>query len=95
MPPVKKNRVVIHLMGHDYPMLTDQPVEQVQRIARYVDRRMHELAITTRAGESMVPVLAAMTLAGELFTAQDENNRLQRELAALDAARAKEPDQLK
>lgn len=95
MPPVKKNRVVIHLMGHDYPMLTDQPVEQVQRIARYVDRRMHELAITTRAGESMVPVLAAMTLAGELFTAQDENNRLQRELAALDAARAKEPDQPK
>lgn len=95
MPPVKKNRVVIHLWGHDYPMLTDQPVEQVQRIARYVDRRMHELAITTRAGESMVPVLAAMTLAGELFTAQDENNRLQRELAALDAARAKEPDQLK
>ena len=95
MPPVKKNRVVIHLMGHDYPMLTDQPVEQVQRIARYVDRRMHELAITTRAGESMVPVLAAMTLAGELFTARDENNRLQRELAALDAARAKEPDQLK
>ena len=95
MPPVKKNRVVIHPMGHDYPMLTDQPVEQVQRIARYVDRRMHELAITTRAGESMVPVLAAMTLAGELFTAQDENNRLQRELAALDAARAKEPDQLK
>ena len=89
MPPVKKNRVVIHLMGHDYPMLTDQPVEQVQRIARYVDRRMHELAITTRAGESMVPVLAAMTLAGELFTAQDENNRLQRELAALDAARVK------
>lgn len=95
MPPVKKNRVVIHLMGHDYPMLTDQPVEQVQRIARYVDRRMHELAITTRAGESMVPVLAAMTLAGELFTAQDENNRLQRELAALDAAREKEPDQIK
>lgn len=95
MPPVKKNRVVIHLMGHDYPMLTDQPVEQVQRIARYVDRRMHELAITTRAGESMVPVLAAMTLAGELFTAQDENNRLQRELAALDATRVKEPDQLK
>lgn len=95
MPPVNKNRVVIHLMGHDYPMLTDQPVDQVQRIARYVDRRMHELAITTRAGESMVPVLAAMTLAGELFSAQDENNRLRRELAALGASQAEETDQLK
>lgn len=85
MPPVKKNRVVIHLMGHDYAMLTDQPGEQVQRIARYVDRRMHELAITTRAGEQMTPVLTAMTLAGELFAAQDENNRLRREIAALEA----------
>ena len=44
---------------------------------------MHELAITTRAGENMVPVLAAMTLGSELFAAQDENNRLKRELAML------------
>ena len=83
MPSVKKSRVIIHLMGHDYALLTDQPGEQVQRIARYVDRRMHELAITTRAGENMVPVLAAMTLGSELFAAQDENNRLKRELAML------------
>ena len=37
------------------------------------------------------------TLYGELVSAFEENEwyRLQRELAALDAARAKEPDQLK
>ena len=43
---------------------------------------MRELAILTRAGENMLPVLTAMTLADELFTAQDEVNRLRRELDA-------------
>ncbi|MDO5298818.1 MAG: cell division protein ZapA [Clostridia bacterium] len=79
---MKKNKVVIHLMGHDYTLLTDQQPEKVQRLARYVDRKMREVAITTRAGETMVPTLTAMTLADELFRAQDENTRLIRELSA-------------
>lgn len=79
---MKKNKVVIHLMGHDYTLLTDQQPEKVQRLARYVDRKMREVAITTRAGETMVPMLTAMTLADELFRAQDENTRLKRELSA-------------
>ncbi len=78
---MNKNKVVVHLMGHDYTMVTDQPSEKVQRLARYVDRRMRELSILTRAGEGMLQVLTAMTLADELFTAQDEVNRLRRELA--------------
>ncbi len=77
---MNKNKVVVHLMGRDYTMVTDQPTEKVQRLSRYVDRRMRELAILTRASDSMLPVLTAMTLADELFTAQDEANRLRREL---------------
>lgn len=80
---MKKNKVVIHLMGRDYALLTDEDTVQVQRLARYVDRRMREVSITTRAGENVVPTLTAMTLAGELFRAQDENVRLKKELAAL------------
>ena len=79
---MKKNRVVVRLMGHDYALLTDQPPEETQRVARYVDRRMRELAITARASESVVPVLSAMTIADELFRAQEENIRLKKELAA-------------
>ena len=80
---MKKNKVVIHLMGRDYALLTDEDAAQVQRLARYVDRKMREVSISTRAGENMVPMLTAMTLAGELFRAQDENARLKKELAAL------------
>ena len=80
---MKKNKVFNHLMGRDYALLTDQDTQQVQRLARYVNRKMREVSLTTRAGENMVPMLTAMTLAGELFSAQDENTRLKRELAAL------------
>ena len=80
---MKKNKVVVHLMGHDYPLLTDQSPEQVQRVARYVDRKLRETAITTRAAESMVATLTSMTLADELFRAQDETVRLTKELSLL------------
>ena len=79
---MKKNRVVVRLMGHDYALLTDQTPEEAQRVARYLDRKMRELAITARASESVVPVLSAMTIADELFRAQEENIRLKKELAA-------------
>ena len=80
---MKKNKVVVHLMGHDYALLTDQSPEQVQRVARYVDRKLRETAITTRAAESMVATLTSLTLADELFRAQDENVRLKKELSLL------------
>ena len=79
---MNKNKVVVHLMGRDYTLVTDQQPDKAQRLSPYVDRRMRELAILTRAGENMLPVLTAMTLADELFTAQDEVNRLRRELDA-------------
>ena len=80
---MKKNKVVVHLMGHDYALLTDQSPEQVQRVARYVDRKLRETAITTRAAEPMVATLTSMTLADELFRAHDENVRLKKELSLL------------
>ena len=70
-------------MGRDYALLTDEDAAQVQRMARYVDRRLREASVTARSGDTVAPMLAAMTLAGELFRAQDENVRLKRELAAL------------
>ena len=87
---MKKNKVVVHLMGHDYTLLTDQPPEQVQRVARYVDRKLRETAITTRAAEPMVATLTSMTLADELFRTQDENVRLKRELLLLQSGVQKE-----
>ena len=88
MAEKKKNKVVVQLLGREYPLLTQEDPAQVQRVGRYVDRKMREAAIATRAGDAMASALAAMTIAGELFRAQDENVRLKKELAAL-----RQPDQ--
>ena len=88
MAELKKNKVVVHLMGRDYTLLTQEDPAQVQRVSRYLDRRLREAAIASRAGDAMAMTLTAMTIAGELFRAQDENIRLKKELAAL-----RQPDQ--
>jgi len=80
---VEKRKVTLRVMGKEYSLVTDQPEEQLSRIAGYVDRRMRELSIVTRAGESMIPILTCMTLAEELMNAQSENKRLIRELAVI------------
>ena len=78
---MEKRKVILRVMGKEYPMITDQPEEQLQRISAYVDRRMRELAIVTRSGEGMIPILTCMTLAEELLDAQNENRKLTMELA--------------
>ncbi len=80
---MKKNKISVRLMGRDYALLTDQPPERVQAVARYVDRKMRELQITARVPETVLPMLTAMTVGDELFSAQQENQRLKRELAQL------------
>ena len=82
---MKKNKVSVRLMGRDYSLLTDQPPERVQTVARYIDRKMRELQITSRVPETVLPMLTSLTIGDELFSAQQENMRLKRELAALSA----------
>lgn len=80
---MEKRKVTLRVMGKEYSLVTDQTEEQLTRIIGYVDRRMKELSIVTRAGESMIPLLTCMTLAEELINAQNENKRLIRELTAM------------
>lgn len=80
---MKKNKISVRLMGRDYALLTDQSPERVQSVARYVDRKMRELQITARVPDAVLPMLTAMTVGDELFSAQQENQRLKRELAQM------------
>lgn len=80
---VKKNKVSVRLLGRDYSLLSDQQPERVQSVARYVDRKMRELQITARVPESVLPMLTTMSIGDELFSAQQENQRLRRELAQM------------
>ena len=52
----------------------------VRRVAAYVDRKIGELTLATRLPAADAAVLTAITLADDVFKAQDENTRLRREL---------------
>ncbi len=80
---MEKRKTSVRLMGRDYALVTDRTEEEVQRIARYADRKMRELAILSHAPDGAVAVLTCVTLAEELLNAQEENLRLMRQLAAL------------
>ena len=80
---LEKRKVNVRLLNRDYTLVSDQPEEQVQRIARYADRILRDLSVATRSQESVVSILACITLSEELFAARDENIRLRREIESL------------
>ena len=80
---MEKRKVNVRLLNRDYTLVSDQPEEQVQRIARYTDRVLRDLSVATRSQDSVVSILACITLAEELFAARDENVRLRREIESL------------
>lgn len=77
---MEKKRVTIRVAGKDYNMTSSDSEAYVRRVAAYVDRKIGELTLTTRLPAADAAVLAAITLADDVFKAQDENTRLRREL---------------
>ena len=83
---MEKIRTTVRIAGKDYTMSGYDKEEYVRRVAIYVDRKIHELSMTTRMPMQDVCVLTAVTLADEMLKSQDENNRLRRELSEARAA---------
>ena len=77
---MEKKRVTIRVAGKDYNMTSSDSEAYVSRVAAYVDRKIGELTLATRLPAADAAVLAAITLADDVFKAQDENTRLRREL---------------
>ena len=91
-----KTRTTVRIAGRDYPIGSSDSEAYVQRVARYVDRKITELSLATRLNALDSAALAAMTIADELAKSQEELGRvraqLERERAALEALRAEKGD---
>ncbi len=60
--------VTVEIYGGHYTVRSGLDAEYVKRVARYVDRKMHNAADQTRGGDSVrVAVLAALNIADEHF----------------------------
>ena len=79
-----KCKVTVEIFGEAYTLKGDMEAETVRKIAATVDQRMRQLARSnSRLSVAKVAVLTALNLADDLMRAQDEVNRLRRELALL------------
>ena len=87
-----KTRTTVRIAGRDYPISSSDTEAYVQRVARYVDRKITELSLATRLNALDSATLAAMTIADELAKSQEELTRLrvqlERERGELQALRA-------
>jgi cell division protein ZapA len=67
------NRVKVQIYGQSYTLSGDVDEAYVQKLARYVDEKMRQVAEATQTVDSVrVAVLAAMALADELHTREHE-----------------------
>ncbi len=77
MEVTEKRRVVLNIFGEEYAIRTTVAPEHLERLARIVDRVMHETArAQPRLGVSRVAVLAALSIADELVRLQEQYDRL-------------------
>lgn len=67
------DKVQVRIFGQEYSVIGDKSQEQIQKIAEYVDEKMHTISkITGRNVTSGLAVLSAINIAEEYFDNLDE-----------------------
>ena len=70
----------LRIAGRDYTLKSTDSPEHVRRVAVYVDRKIAETGSSGFVNRETAAVIAGLSMAEELLTAQDDNTRLRREL---------------
>ena len=70
----------LRIAGRDYTLTSADAPEHVRRVGVYLDRKIAETASSGFVNREAASVIAGLTIADELLTAQDDNTRLRREL---------------
>ncbi len=65
--------VTVSIFGQEYTLKGDSDADYVQKVARFVDERMNEVARNSAvASTAKVAILAAINIADELFREQQQ-----------------------
>ena len=75
-----ERKYTLRIAGRDYTITSSDPPEHVRRVAVYMDRKIAEMGSAGFVNRESAAVIAGLTVADELLTAQDDNTRLRREL---------------
>ena len=70
----------MRIAGKEYTLTSSDAPEHVRRVAVYLDRKLAETASSGFLNRESAAVIAGLSIADELLTAQDDNTRLRREI---------------
>jgi len=69
----QKRSTVVKILGREYRIRSDEDERTVQRIARFVDEKMQDMARRAQTPDPLgVAVLAALNIAGDYFPLREE-----------------------
>ena len=78
------NKITVKIQGSEYQMIGDKSIEEMQKIAAYVDNEMGSIAsANSRLGISAIAILTALNIADVLFECSEENDILNSEVEEL------------
>ena len=80
---MQKNKTVVTVRGKEYTLVGTEPVEYMQRVATYVDRRMTEISLASYLSEDRLMTLTALNIADELLKSKAEVNAMRKEMTQL------------
>lgn len=80
MDKLQANNLKVQIFGAEYSIKGETDVEYMQKIAGYIDQKMHEVQKNTTTKSALkVAVLAALNIADELFREQARSQQLTNE----------------
>ncbi|HKK19860.1 MAG TPA: cell division protein ZapA [candidate division Zixibacteria bacterium] len=76
-----ENKVTVKIYGDEYPIIGGSDPSYISRVADFVDSKMKETARSSRvAARDKVAILAAMSIASELYENKDRLDESQAHL---------------
>ncbi|HEY8165387.1 MAG TPA: cell division protein ZapA [Gemmatimonadaceae bacterium] len=72
----RKNVVKVHILGGEYTLRTESSPDQAKAVAAYVDEAITEMMSGPMVESHKAAVLGALRIAGELFEARAESEKL-------------------
>jgi cell division protein ZapA len=80
------DNVKVKIFGQEYIISGDKDKEEIERVAEYVDNKMHLIArVTDKRGTGVIAVLTAVNITDEYFEAMDQIEQLKTANAQLEA----------
>lgn len=82
----EKNKIEVFIGGKVYKIAGEESEEYMQKVARYIDKKMQEISGTQRStvlSTSMISILTAINVADDYFKLREENELLKEKINGL------------